>query len=647
MAVTITATADPALSSQLLLSGTLKIQNALDNGSESILVSVYNKTTGATFTSSLQTYDTSKTLTFSYSNGTTMSLNLTKETWVYQRLATETGNTSYTYIFTFQWSDTSGQVTQTLTVETRENIVVNTFSLNELDDIDKDITGTCDVSIVNPQGVSVTPTITANGSTMAGSAKTLSTSTDVLSWTFVNSTVLTVDFGKKTITYTRLSSQVNDKSSDIYEISLDFSNNVVARGTAVSQVGFAVAIKTFSANSAVDTDTTIKGNLAITNGAGASVTVNVTHNGVLNKGNTQTVDNTPAWTYSDGSTFTYNTNDNSWIYTRVAGDTQNLTADTYIFEVLVSNKYGSDSVQQVLITSIPKATILAFSADNVADSDKTVRGVLNFELPPIANSPTMEIDVTVNGVAYKGTPTTITAGSITFNYSNGSTLTVDTSSHSFSYVRATDDVSSADPDNYVFELTITVNGESTIQTLSINSMAGQRVYDYEPAYPVLLQAGSPETQRTAWGKYIEENKRLYRLLNENLNYYENLAYQLKQKMSELEDYINDKMKEVENKLNDTMNKVSKIHVKAITGVAYHGQTIPVPEGSDRNNCICLVSLNRWTNTRSDNKYCYDMYIWVNANWTLTCYTYTNGRNGTGGTYPGYANYLVIDVTTLI
>ena len=102
-----------------------------------------------------------------------------------------------------------------------------------------------------------------------------------------------------------------------------------------------------------------------------------------------------------------------------------------------------------------------------------------------------------------------------------------------------------------------------------------------------------------------------------------------------------------NKTTDMYNKLSNSKLKIITGIAYHGDILPVPNGSSRSNCKYIVSLNRWTNTHSDNKYTYEMYINVNeSTGKLTCYTVTSGRNGTGGTYPGYANYLVIDMSSI-
>ena len=211
MAVTITPSANSALSSELLLSGTLLIENAKDDGTETLAVSVYNKNTGATFTGTAQVYDTSKTtLTYTYANGTNFSVNLGTGNWVYQRLSTEVGNTVYTYIITFVWADSDGNISKTLTIKTRENVVVNSFAANPLDDLDETITGVRDIDIANINGVSISANITVNNNAMAGSAQSLSTPTDTISWTFVDGTELTVNLQDKTFLYTRAANNIGD-----------------------------------------------------------------------------------------------------------------------------------------------------------------------------------------------------------------------------------------------------------------------------------------------------------------------------------------------------------------------------------------------------------------------------------------------------
>lgn len=532
MAVTITPSANSALSSELLLSGTLLIENAKDDGTETLSISVYNKNTGATFTGNTQVYNTSKTLTYTYANGTNLSLNLVTGEWVYQRLSTEVGNTVYTYIITFAWADNDGNISKTLTIETRENIVVNSFTANPLDDLDETITGVCDIDIVNASGVSITPTIIVNNSSMTGVAKTLSTTKDILIWDFVDGTRLTINFEDKVFSYTRIASQIGDKAIDNYNISLNI-NDVSVYANVISVVGLPPSLSVLSVNSAVDTDLEIHGGVTIVNGAGCSVQVNVTHNGILYSGNSIVYNESMIWTYSDGSELTINTLTNNWTYTRVAKDTQDLKPDTYIIDIIVANKYGTDSANVNVITTIPVAEIISFAADNISDSDKNIKGTLRYELPSISNNPSMQINVTVNGITYKGDNIGLSQPTIVFKYTNNSTFVYDVASGTFTYSRSSDDYTNPDADNYIFECYISTNGETTAQSLSVKSLAGQRFYNYEPAYPINVQPSSMETQRTAWMKNVEETKRLYRLVNENLNYYENLAQDLIKRMDDL------------------------------------------------------------------------------------------------------------------
>ena len=288
MAVTITPSANSALSSELLLSGTLLIENAKDDGTETLAVSVYNKNTGATFTGTAQVYDTSKTtLTYTYANGTNFSVNLGTGNWVYQRLSTEVGNTVYTYIITFVWADSDGNISKTLTIETRENVVINSFVANPLDDLDETITGVCDIDIVNTNGISISANITVNNKAMAGSAQSLSTPTDTINWTFVDGTELTVNLHDKTFLYTRATNNIGDNSVDSYAIVISISA-VNASLSVLSTVGFPPSIKGFSLNHAVDTDLEITGTVSITNAYNANISANVTVNGTLYKGETKT-----------------------------------------------------------------------------------------------------------------------------------------------------------------------------------------------------------------------------------------------------------------------------------------------------------------------------------------------------------------------
>ena len=560
MAVTITPSANSALSSELLLSGTLLIENAKDDGTETLAVSVYNKNTGATFTGTAQVYDTSKTtLTYTYANGTNFSVNLGTGNWVYQRLSTEVGNTVYTYIITFVWADSDGNISKTLTIETRENIIVNSFTANPLDDLDETITGVCDIDIINASSVKVSIEINANSNVMTGSEKILATSSDIITWNFIDSTSFSIDFAKKVFLYNRNASSVGDNSPDTYLFILTI-NGIEYRLNVISNIGFAPSVTSIGANSTDDTNVYIDGYAYIANASSSNIAVNVTHNGVLYKGETKIFANSIQWDYPDGSVFAFNALNNTWRYTRVAADTQDLLSDVYAFELLINNKYGSDSAQVKIQTTIPKATIVAFTADNISDTEKKIIGVLKFELPSIANNPTIRIDTSVNGIIYRGNSTSLKNTVISFEYTNGSALVVDAKNGTFTYSRASDDYANADADVYSFDCSIGVNGEVVSQNLTVKSIAGQRFYDYEPAYPINVQPGSVETQRTAWTKYVEENKRLYRLLNENLNYYENIAISLNEAMDELRKWSDSKFSQYDSKMEELrMSLLAKIN----------------------------------------------------------------------------------------
>ena len=646
MAVTLSSTANGALSNDLLISGTLKITGALNDGTESLAVSLYNDNTGATFTASAHTYSNSQTVTYSYANGSTMSVNLNTGAWVYQRINSEVGNDKYKYVFSFTWTDGSGTQTNVLNVETKENITINEFSANALDDIDETITGKCDVSIIKPAGLKVAVEVTVNSTNMSGEEKEITTATDVLTWTLLDDTVFTLDLGNKKFTCTRKADNIGDMKSDVYGIKVTIGT-VNAQLGIISNVGFPPDIQDFSTGKVSDTDATIKGTFNATNMDNSTARVTVIHNGYLQSAENKDYADKMEWTYKDGTKFTLNPKDKTWTYERAQADTTDLQPDIYVFEIDISSRYGKYTATLNVTTSIPKAEVVSFVAENIGDDENLINGTLEYTMPAIVHNPTIRIDVTVNGIAYVTTALPITDQALSFEYSNGAKLVINPASHTFIYTRDNNEVGNNEPDSYAFELSIAVNGQTTTQTATSKSMAGQRVYDYEPAYPVNVAPGSVERQNTAWPKYVMEIQRIYRQFNENLNYYEALANELKKQVAELKNYVDNRFTEYDKTLDAAVKKLSAIRVKAITGVAYHGDTIPVPDGSKRENCVCLVSLKQWRQTNSDNKYTYDMYIWVDSNWVLTCYTRTSGRNGSGGTYPGWANYLVIDVTTLV
>ena len=612
MAVTITTTSNRALTTDLLLSGTINISGALADGSETLNVSLYSSNTGTNFTGTPQAYDGVSTVTYNYTNGTTLSVNFTTGNWVYNRLSSETTSLiPINYLFTFDFTDSSGTVSKVENVNTQKNVTITDFSANTLDDLDTQITGTCDVSIVSVAGVNIKVDIIRDSTNLIGTSQSLTSATGVYRWNYVDGSSMIIDLGTKKFTYNRKASDVGDSTVNTYTIELHIgSENLSIYSSSI--VGFPPRITTFSGNSIEDTDLKITGDLAISNTATSSISVNLRHDRVSYSGVSQpyVANSSLTWTYADGSSFVYDTFRNTWEYNRVPSDTTNLISDNYIFEVSVTSRYGTDSASSSVSTTVPKAAIIGFSADNVMDDSKTITGVLKYNLPSLSTSPSLKIDLTVNGASYLVPSVAIGSSAITFNYSNSSKLVVDIAAQTFVYTRASGDITNASPDTYTFECTIMVNGQTTSQTMTVKTLAGVRHYDYEPAYPVLFEPGGTETENTAWPKYIEEIKRFYRLYNENMNYYEAMFQLLNTKLDALEKKVDDNYKElsdritreiaaikslIDSKITELTNTVNdSVQVKAFEyGLRFLGwdnpsPTVPIPPGYTVKQCIFII-----------------------------------------------------------
>ena len=612
MAVTITTTSNRALTTDLLLSGTINISGALADGSETLNVSLYSSNTGTNFTGTPQAYDGVSTVTYNYTNGTTLSVNFTTGNWVYNRLSSETTSLiPINYLFTFDFTDSSGTVSKVENVNTQKNVTITDFSANTLDDLDTQITGTCDVSIVSVAGVNIKVDIIRDSTNLIGTSQSLTSATGVYRWNYVDGSSMIIDLGAKEFTYNRKASDVGDSTVNTYAIELHIGSEHLSIYSS-SIVGFPPRITTFSGNSIEDTDIKITGDLAISNTATSSISVNLRHDRVSYSGVSQpyVANSSLTWTYADGSSFVYDTFRNTWEYNRVPSDTTNLISDNYIFEVSVTSRYGTDSASSSVSTTVPKATIIGFSADNVMDDSKTITGVLKYNLPSLSTSPSLKIDLTVNGASYLVPSVAIGSSAITFNYSNSSKLVVDIAAQTFVYTRASGDITNASPDIYTFECTIMVNGQTTSQTMTVKTLAGVRHYDYEPAYPVLFEPGGTETENTAWPKYIEEIKRFYRLYNENMNYYEAMFQLLNTKLDALEKKVDDNYKElsdritreiaaikslIDSKITELTNTVNdSVQVKAFEyGLGFLGwdnssPTVPIPPGYTVKQCIFII-----------------------------------------------------------
>ena len=92
----------------------------------------------------------------------------------------------------------------------------------------------------------------------------------------------------------------------------------------------------------------------------------------------------------------------------------------------------------------------------------------------------------------------------------------------------------------------------------------RRIYDYEPAYPIEMSAGSVEKQNTAWNKVILEIERIYRLINSEFAFFKDLINGLIQ-------WITDVYTDLDKRLN-------KLDLPIGTIVAYSGDVSYIPDG---------------------------------------------------------------------
>lgn len=540
MAVTITPTANTAYDSDLVFSGTLAISGALADNSETINISLYNTGNGATFLGIPKTYDGSSTVAYNYPNGTVLTLNQSTGAWTYQRLTTELNSTNMSYVMTFDFVSGGTTKSATLTVTPVRNITITDFSADDLDDLDTKVTGTCDITILDGTGQTIKVDVSVNGTEMLGTAQSIVSLTGAYTFNYSDGTSITVDLGTKKWTYNRLAANIGDGDSDDYTFRITFGSKNVSIAVS-SYVGYPPSITQFAVNSAFDTDLKVLGSLLADNISSSTIQIDVTHNNIKMVGIAKPyVENdTITWTYSDTSTLVYDTTTNAWEYNRIQSDTEDLREDTYIFDVAIVSRYGNDSGSLTVETTIPSATILGFSAEGgVADTERVINGVLQYTLPTVATSPTMQVNVVSDGTQYVGIPIALdTATEIEFTFGDSSKFEVDPDNGTFTFTRSADDVEIVANDTYKFTCIIITNGQRVEQSLTVKTYSTVRNYDYQPAYPVRFYAGSPEAENTAWAKYIEEIKRIYRLYNENMNYYENLTKGVFNRLDALESLV--------------------------------------------------------------------------------------------------------------
>ena len=92
----------------------------------------------------------------------------------------------------------------------------------------------------------------------------------------------------------------------------------------------------------------------------------------------------------------------------------------------------------------------------------------------------------------------------------------------------------------------------------------RRIYDYEPAYPIEMSAGSVEKQNTAWNKVILEIERIYRLINSEFAFFKDL--------------INDLIQCITDVYTDLDKRLNKLDLPIGTIVAYSGDVSYIPDG---------------------------------------------------------------------
>ena len=92
----------------------------------------------------------------------------------------------------------------------------------------------------------------------------------------------------------------------------------------------------------------------------------------------------------------------------------------------------------------------------------------------------------------------------------------------------------------------------------------RRIYEYEPAYPIEMSAGSIEKQNTAWTKVILEFERIYRLINSEFSFFKDL--------------INDLIQWITDVYTDLDKRLNKLDLPIGTIVAYSGDVSYIPDG---------------------------------------------------------------------
>lgn len=541
----ISATLNRVVDIDNTITGNISVDTSGATGSTRLEVKVTYTSSGGVFTSTPVTYNGSSTSTFTFTNGTTMTINQSTGDIAYTRLSSDVSDdTLDTYTFEFKLTDDASTATATKSVTTVPNISINTFTANSAVDTAYKVTGHIALQVIDDTNTTIGIGVSSSTYEL-GVDKAYSNGLHYYSWTLANGCAFSIDTTNGVWEYMRPSADVGNLISNTYGFGITLRDSTSVRSRSVSvttAVTYPPSISNFSSEPASDNSNTINGTLAMSYAALANVTVSVSRNGYMFNGST--IENTGeklTWNYSDGSKFEWDTTAKTWVFTRASENVGDNSSDTYVFSVSVASSVGSDAASCSVDTVVPKAVINGFTSSTTMDVQDTVVGVLDVTMPDVSNSPKIKVDLTRNGVLYTDVEYSLGNTDIVFQYADGSKFTYSPATSSFTYKRPDADVTDASVDTYVFDITITVNRQVTNASLVAKTLAGKRIYAYETAYPIHFSAGATETQDSAWPKVILEFERVYRLLNENMNYYEGLFKELDSKMEQLTKELMDEL----------------------------------------------------------------------------------------------------------
>jgi len=559
--MSISATFSSAVDVDATLNGTLTIDTSAYTGTPITLdATVTYASTGAVYTSSPITYDGTSSSTFTFTNGTTMTLDQTTGGIVYTRIARETTDGVVdTYVFTFTLSDGTTTETATKNVTTLKNIQITTFEVSPANDVVATLSGMIDVTVLNDSTTTISVGV-AGATYEAGAAKNFKNSIAKYIWSFPSGGELTLNMATNSWTYKRPTSEVGDLKPNSYTFNVSLTDGSLvdsAYATVTTTVSYPPTVKSFDVGLAYDTDEKLTGDLSIDNVEGCNIALVVSRNGYIYSGGAKAYASTMTWTFGGLSTFTWDNTTKKWEYERDATVVGDNSSDVYVFNLEATNTVGTDSATCSVETIVPKAVIENFSTAATMDGEASIVGVLNITMPEVKYSPSLKIDISRNGTVYEGTPTELGEEPITFTYSDGTTFTYSPVSASFAYKRNVEDIEDTTADTYIFDVTVKVNGQTTTTSLIAKTMAGRRIYSYEPAYPIHFVAGGAETADSAWPKVILEFERIYRLFNENMNYYESMFQELNRRMTALEEYVKWLEETLNKRIDDLIEELTK------------------------------------------------------------------------------------------